>query len=32
VFEFVVQDGRVLALKQRDPGGETSWPKVPEGK
>jgi len=29
VFEFVVQDGRVLALKQRDPEGEMSFPKLP---
>jgi CubicO group peptidase (beta-lactamase class C family) len=29
VFEFVVQDGQVLALKQRDPGGERSFPKLP---
>jgi CubicO group peptidase (beta-lactamase class C family) len=27
VFEFVVQDGRVTALKQRDPSGETTFPK-----
>jgi hypothetical protein len=28
VFEFVVENGRVRALKQRDPGGEMSFPKV----
>jgi CubicO group peptidase (beta-lactamase class C family) len=27
VFEFVVQDGQVKALKQRDPSGETTFPK-----
>ncbi|HMF98758.1 MAG TPA: serine hydrolase [Vicinamibacterales bacterium] len=29
VFEFVVEDGRVRALKRRDPSGELSFPKVP---
>ena len=28
VFEFVVDGGQVKALKQRDPGGELSFPKV----
>ncbi|HJZ72245.1 MAG TPA: serine hydrolase [Vicinamibacterales bacterium] len=28
VFEFVVEDGRVRALKRRDPSGELSFPKV----
>ncbi len=28
VFEFVVDGGQVRALKQRDPGGEVSFPKV----
>ena len=32
VFEFVVEDGRVRALKRRDPSGELSFPKVPESK
>jgi CubicO group peptidase (beta-lactamase class C family) len=29
VFEFVVEGGQVRALKQRDPGGEVSLPKIP---
>jgi CubicO group peptidase (beta-lactamase class C family) len=28
VFEFVVVDGRVTTLKERDPGGEVSYPKL----
>jgi len=28
IFEFVVENGRVTALKERDPGGELSFPKV----
>jgi len=28
VFEFAMDNGRVTALKQRDPGGEVSYPKV----
>jgi CubicO group peptidase (beta-lactamase class C family) len=28
IFEFVVENGRVRGLKQRDPGGEMSFPKV----
>jgi hypothetical protein len=28
VFEFVVEGGQVKALKQRDPGGEVSLPRV----
>src|SRR5438445_9343263 len=30
VFEFVTDNGRVTALKERDPGGEVSYPKVPQ--
>jgi CubicO group peptidase (beta-lactamase class C family) len=29
VFEFLVDAGHVRAMKRRDPGGETSYPKVP---
>ena len=28
VFEFVMDNGRVTALKEREPGGEVSYPKV----